>query len=181
MRHTEVFTGRVGQIRDLIELANDNCLISFSVAETPRVKNQDGSWGDGVTVWTDVTIFGDMARNFKRSAIKPGTFVTVIGTRNAREWTPKDSNEKRISQNIVADQVSVALTRWHYVTGVENVGGNKGGGQQTQTQNQTQASTTSTSAQQDPFGGASSGGGSSDPFADDNPFGGGDDDPFNLG
>lgn len=180
MRHTEVFTGRVGQIRDLIELANDNCLISFSVAETPRVKKQDGTWEDGVTVWTDVTIFGDMARNFVKSDIKPGTFVTVIGTRSAREWTPKDSTEKRVSQNIVANQVSVAITRWHYITGVENVGGDRqggGGGQKTQSQ----PKATTTAANQDPFAGASTGGGDDDPFANDSPFGGEDDDPFNLG
>lgn len=173
MRHTEVFTGRVGQIRDLIELKDNNCLISFSVAETPRVRKQDGTWEDGVTVWTDVTIFGDMARNFQRSAIKPGTFVTVVGTRNAREWTPKDSNEKRVSQNIVADQVGVALTRWHYVSGIENVSNNQGGGQQTQqTQN---------TAQKDPFNEPSTSVGSDDPFANEDPFGGGSEDPFSIG
>ena len=175
MRHTEVFTGRVGQIRDLIEVNDNNCLISFSVAETPRVKKGD-NWEDGVTIWTDVTIFGDMARNFKRSAIKPGTFVTVIGTRTAREWTPKDSNEKRVSQNIIAEEVGVALTRWHYVSGIENVSNGQGGGQSQQTQQ------TASQPAADPFaGGATTGGETEDPFANDDPFGGGSDDPFSLG
>lgn len=192
MRHFEMFTGRVGQVRDLVELKDGNCVVNFSVAETPRVKKQDGSWGDGVTIWTDVSVFGDEARNLVRS-VKPGTFVTVSGVRNAREYVVKDTNDKRIIQQVVAEQVAVAITKFNYIESVGNVNyskdGRGGGGQsqpQTQQYNQNQGQQNQGQQDQDPFGGSNdpfNGGGDSDPFAgggDADPFGGGDDDPFKL-
>lgn len=197
MKHYETFTGRVGQLRDLVELGNGNCVVSFSVAETPRVKQQDGTWADGVTVWTDVSIFGDEARNLVRS-VKPGTFVTVHGYRSAREYTPKDSTEKRIVQQVVAEQISVAITKFNFIESVGNVNYKNGGapsqpqgnyqqqGQQQGGYNQQQNFNQNATAQQnnnynqtqaDPFAT------DSDPFANsgssDDPFS--QEDPFNLG
>lgn len=188
MKHYEIFTGRVGQIRDLTELQNGNCVVSFSVAETPRIKKADGSWADGVTIWTDVSVFGDEARNFVRSA-KPGTFVTVTGTRNAREYTPKDSTEKRVVQQVVAEQLSIAITKFNFIESVGNVNyakDGRGGGTQAPQQNYNQAAPQQNQAPQqnynqadpDPFKI------DADPFAstsgNENPFGS-DDDPFKLG
>lgn len=119
MKHLEVLTGRVGQIKDIHELSNRNCVVNFSVAETPRVKKGD-KWEDGTTIWTNVAIFGDEARNFHRS-VKPGTNVIVIGTRQASEYTARDSNEKRVSQSLVADQVGLAITKFDYVDAVGSV------------------------------------------------------------
>lgn len=187
MKHFEVFTGRVGQVRDLVELGNGNCVVNFSVAETPRIKKQDGTWADGTTIWTDVSVFGDEARNLVRS-VKPGTFVTVAGNRTAREYTVKDTNEKRIVQQVVADQVAVAITKFNFIESVGNVNYAKegrGGGasqpQQTQQQYSQQPQQQAPQADADPFA-------SSDPFSDDpfggggndDPFGGGDDNPFSL-
>lgn len=181
MRHYEYFTGRIGQVRDLVELAEGNCVVNFSVAETPRIRKADGTWVDATTIWTDVSIFGDEARNLVRS-VKPGTFVTVIGTRQAREYETKDTKEKRISQQIVAEQVAVAITKFNYIEGVGNVNYAKegrGGGAPAGGQSQPQANTQAQPAQttKDPF--------NSDPFdnsgGDDDPFGGNDDDPFSLG
>lgn len=184
MKHYEILTGRIGQVRDLVELGNGNCVVNFSVAETPRYKDKSGQWVDGETIWTDVSIFGDEARNLVRS-VKPGTFVTVIGTRQARSYTPKDSNEKRVIQQVTAEQVSVAITKFHYIESIGNVNYAKtgrGGGQAAPSQggggyNQ---------AQQAPQGGGFQGGGQdSDPFADntsfDDPFADSGDDPFGLG
>lgn len=165
MRHYEYFTGRVGQVRDLVELQNGNCVVNFSVAETPRVKDKSGQWVDGETIWTEVSLFGDEARNFKRSAT-PGLFVTVIGTRSARSYVPNDSSEKRVVQQIVAEQVSVAITKFNYIESMGNVNYAKegrGGG----------AAATP----------ASKGGSNADPFgssASADPFGGGNDDPFGI-
>ena len=174
MRHTEVLTGRIGQVRDLNELANGNCVVSFSVAETPRVKNKSGQWEDGVTIWTDVSIFGDEARNLVRS-VKPGTFVTVIGNRQAREYTPKDSSEKRVVQQLVAEQVAVSITKFNYVESIGNVNYAKegtGGATQAKTTQKT-ASKPAKTASADPF--------SDDPFSDGGDAFGTDDDPFSLG
>lgn len=185
MRHFGVFTGRVGQVRDLRELANGNCVVNFSVAETPRVKKEDGTWTDGVTIWTEVSVFGDEARNLVRS-VKPGTFVTVVGNRSAREYTVKDTNETRVVQQVTAEQVAVAITKFNYIESIGNVNyskeGRGGGGQPQQsqsTQGQTQAGGQSQQANSDPFG-------NSDPFSDgpsvggDDPFGSSNDDPFGL-
>lgn len=187
MKHFEVFTGRVGQVRDLVELADGNCVVNFSVAETPRIRKQDGTWVDGVTIWTDVSVFGDEARNLVRS-VKPGTFVTVVGNRSAREYTVKDTNEKRVVQQVVAEQVAVAITKFNYIEGVGNVNYAKegrGGGGQTQQTQQTQQTpqtqqTSQTQVNEDPFSNDDPFA-NDDPFSNDDPFGGGnDDDPFGL-
>lgn len=188
MKHMEIFTGRVGQIRELKELGGEknNCVISFSVAETPRVKNkQTQQWEDGVTIWTDVTVFGDEARNFQRS-FKPGNFVTVVGARSAREYTPKDSTEKRVVQTVLAEQISAAITKFHFIEGIGSVGkgGSAGSGAPAQSQAAPQQTAVNEDpfASSDPFGGGSAGGASNDdPFAsNENPFGGADDNPFKL-
>lgn len=169
MRHFEVFTGRIGQVRDLVELTDGNCVVNFSVAETPRIKKADGSWGDGTTIWTDVSVFGDEARNLVKS-VKPGTFVTVSGSRSAREYTVKDTDEKRVVQQVVADQISVAITKFNFIEEIGNVNYYKDG--------RGTGSTGSTKTEP-----AKQSKGEADPFAgggDEDPFGGGDEDPFGL-
>jgi len=173
MRHYEVFTGRVGVIGDIKELSNGNCVVNFSVAETPRIKQGD-SWVDGTTIWTNVAIFGDEARNLHRS-VKPGTFVTVWGTRQAREYTTKDTQEKRVVQSVVAEQVAISVTKFNFIEGVGNVNYAKEGTSAPVSQAQTQPAPASVAApateNADPF--ASVDLGDSDPFGDD-------DDPFGL-
>ena len=168
MKHMEQFTGRVGVIKDLIELNDNNCLLNFSVAETTRVKNkQSGQWEDGVTIWTNVTVFGDEARNFFKS-VKKGTMVTVIGSRTARKYTPKDSTQEVVVQSVVAEQLSVAVTKFNFIEGVGNVG--KSGSTGTASNTSTQTDTTA-QIDEDPFATSSSGGSGDNPFGnDDNPF-----------
>lgn len=168
MKHTEIFTGRVGQLQEVKELANGNCVVNFSVAETPRIKKDD-QWVDGTTIWTNVSIFGDEARNFHRS-VKPGTFVTVVGTRSAYEFTVKDTQEKRTNQTVIADEVSIAITKFHYVAEMGNVNYAKDGipaaGAAPKAAPKTKAAPKAPAA--DPFAE-----GDVDPFGDD-------DDPFGL-
>jgi single-strand DNA-binding protein len=125
MKHYEVFTGRIGYIEDIKELSNGNCVVNFSVAETPRIK-KGNEWVDGTTIWTNVAIFGDEARNLHRS-VKPGSVVTVFGNRQAREYTVKDTNEKRVVQSVIAEQVSIGITKFNYVEGIGNVNYSKAG------------------------------------------------------
>lgn len=113
MKHFEVLTGRVGKISEVVELNNGNCVVNFSMAETPRVKKGD-DWEDGVTIWTELSIFGDEARNLVRSA-KPGTFLLVVGTRSARTYTVKDTNEERTVQSLVVDEVAVLINKFTFV------------------------------------------------------------------
>lgn len=169
--HIEIFTGRIGQIdKEVKELSNNNCVANFSVAETPRVKKGD-NWVDGTTIWTNVAIFGDEARNLVKSNLAPGTFVTVFGNRTASEYTPKGTEEKRTSQSVIAEQVAVAITRWNFIEGIGNINYNeagRGGGATGGTTSKASTKATSTETKAD--GGA---------FED--PFGEGADDPFGLG
>lgn len=168
MKHTEVFMGRVGQLKDIHELSNKNCVLNFSVAETVRVKKGD-NWEDGATVWTNVTIFGDEARNFHRS-VKPGTQVIIVGTRSANEYTPADSTEKRTNQSVIAEQVGIAITKFDYVDTIGNVNYAKGESGSTKgTDSTNKKEKTKTAAkEEDPFSGNAMGA-----FGDD-------DDPFGL-
>ena len=186
MKHIEMFTGRIGRLEELHELSNGNCVLNFSVAETTRVKKND-EWVDGVTIWTDVAIFGDEARNLARSGVKPGTFVTVIGERRAREYTVKDTNEKRTAQSVVAEQVAVAITKFNFIEGVGSVNyAKEGRGVDTAPAKQAAKPAAKPAAEANPFDqdATPKAAVNQDPFADepafeDDPFAD-DDDPFGL-
>lgn len=119
MKHFEVFTGNIGKVDEGKELSKGNYVVNFSVAETPRIKKGD-EWVDGDTTWTNISIFGDEARNLERS-VKPGTPVIVFGERRARTYTVKDTNEERTVQSIVAVQVGIAITKFNFVEKLGNV------------------------------------------------------------
>lgn len=181
LKHQEVFFGRVGVIDELKELANGNCVLNFSVAESVRVKKGE-EWVDGTPIWTNISIFGDEARNLKRS-VKPGTQVVVVGTRQAREYTTRDTQEKRVVQSVVAEQVGVAITKFNYVESIGNINYSQEGTSSapSQTANaKPQAKNNTAAKQDDPF--ASAGLANDDPFAAGaaDPFGEDDDDPFGL-
>lgn len=125
MRHQEVFTGNIGQVRDLKTFGDGGFVLNFSIAENVRVK-KDNEWTDGTPIWTNVTLFGVEAQNLAKIA-KPGLVVTVIGERRAEEYTP-EGGEKRVTQKVIASQVSVAVTRFQAVTEVAKVGGASSGG-----------------------------------------------------
>lgn len=181
LKHQEVFVGRVGVIDELKELANGNCVLNFSVAESVRVKRGE-EWVDGTPIWTNISIFGDEARNLLRS-VKPGTQVVVVGTRQAREYTTRDTQEKRVVQSVVAEQVGVAITKFNYVESIGNINYSQEGTSSAPAQKantKPQAKNNTAPKQDDPF--ASAGLGNDDPFATNSsdPFGGDDDDPFGL-
>lgn len=138
MKHLEVFTGGVGKVYDLVELANGNCVVNFSLAETPRVKVGD-NWEDGVTIWTDLSIFGDEARNFVKSVV-PGTRVLVVANRSARKYTAKDTNEERTVQSLVVEEIGVLINKFTFVKELGNVNyykeGRGGGAQSAQASTQ---------------------------------------------
>ena len=139
MKHLEVFTGGVGKVNDLIELANGNCVVNFSLAETPRVKVGD-NWEDGVTIWTDLSIFGDEARNFVKSVV-PGTRVLVVANRSARKYTVKDTNEERTVQSLVVEEIGILINKFTFVKELGSVNYYKegrGSGAQTSTQSRPQ-------------------------------------------
>lgn len=181
MKHTEIFCGRIGKIDEAVrELGNGNCVANFSIAETPRYKKGD-EWVDGVTIWTDVSIFGDEARNLVRSVV-PGTFVLVVGNRTARKYKAKDTNEERTVQAVTAEEVAVLINKFTFIEKLGNVNYSKEG----RTAGATSAPATKSAPaaaskpvadnpfeDQDPFAAKDA------PFGADDPFGE-EDDPFAL-
>lgn len=165
---TEIIRGNVGRIGDLRELNNGNAVLNLAVAVTPR-KREGDNWVDDETVWTNISLWGDVARNVINSDIKPGTPVVVIGTRKARvvaAYTTKDGREvpEHVEQNVTADSIAVEITRWNVVTQTgkaNNSGGAAGGAAQTQSTakaktSNTAANTNTFTGTDDPFGGDSS-------------------------
>lgn len=128
----EIIQGNVGRIGELRELNGGNAVLNVSVAVTPR-KKEGNEWVDDETIWTEVSLWGDVARNFVNSDIKAGTPVVVIGRRSARRveaYTTKDGREvpEHVEQSVTADSISVEITRWHVITGIDRA--NNGGGHQ---------------------------------------------------
>lgn len=71
--------GQVGKVYELRHTKSSNqANIDFSVAVTPRVRNEDGTWGDGDTTWHNFKAWGRLAENAEKS-LKSGQRVIVDG------------------------------------------------------------------------------------------------------
>lgn len=126
----ELIQGTVGRIGEL-RVYGDNAVLNASVAVTPR-KQVNGEWVDDVPIWTEVTIWGDVARNIAQSDVRPGTPVLIYGTRKARNaeaYQTKDGREvpARVEQSVTADIFAVEITRFSNVTKIEKAVRQDGG------------------------------------------------------
>jgi len=81
--------------------------ISFSAAETARIKDQSGQWVDGGTTWYNVTLFGGAAEALDHLIAGQGGKGKVIfsGRMSTREY--EHNGEKRESLDVVADNVGL--------------------------------------------------------------------------
>ena len=81
--------------------------ISFSAAETARIKDQSGQWVDGGTTWFNVTLFGGAAEALDQLIAGQGGKGKVIfsGRMSTREY--EHNGEKRESLDVVADNVGL--------------------------------------------------------------------------
>jgi len=95
--------GIVGRVGDIRELSNNNAVVNFSVASTERRKQDDGTWVDVGTIWTNCQAWGRRARHIHKT-FKPGDRVFVRGeAKFQKEWTDKDGNKHPASEKINAD------------------------------------------------------------------------------
>lgn len=77
----------------------------FTVAFNPRTFDQSkGEWGNGDPSFYQVSAFGPMAERFTDS-FRKGDRVIVVGRLEQRQWTDKDSGEKRTGWQVVADEI----------------------------------------------------------------------------
>lgn len=81
--------------------------VSFSAAETARVKDQSGQYVDGGTTWFNVTLFGYTAEAFDAAVMSQGGKgkVIITGRMSTREY--EHNGEKRESLDVVADSVGL--------------------------------------------------------------------------
>ena len=142
MSNTMSIKGRAGSDGEPRFTPSGVASCSFSVADTPRKKDQSGQWVDaGPTLWQRVQVWGPEAEKAAEE-VRKGSLVTVSGRVKADEWQDKQTGETRKATTLVADVVYVHPPK---------VQQGQGGGFQGQQQS-------------DPWGSAPTGGG----FGDNN-------------
>jgi len=84
-------------------------LATFTVAVNERIKNDDGTWGDGDPAFYRVTAWGSLAESVAESVNK-GTGVIIAGRFKPRKYEDKDGAE-RTSLDVTADTIGITLKR----------------------------------------------------------------------
>jgi single stranded DNA-binding protein len=104
---TVTFTGNIGKSQGLKFSQDGKPRLSFSAAETARVKDQSGQYVDGGTTWFNVTLFGFTAEALDAQIAAQGGKgkVIVTGRMSTREY--EHNGEKRESLDVVADSVGL--------------------------------------------------------------------------
>jgi single stranded DNA-binding protein len=101
------FTGNIGSYHGL-KFSNDGKpRISFSAAETARVKDQSGQWTDGGTTWFSVTLFGGASEALDQIIANQGGKgkVIITGRMSTRDY--EKDGQQRQSLDVVADSVGL--------------------------------------------------------------------------
>ena len=107
MSNSMSIKGRAGSDGELRFAPSGVAACSFSVADTPRKKDQSGQWVDaGPTLWQRVQVWGPEAEKAAEE-VRKGSLVTVSGRVKADEWQDKQTGETRKSTTLVADVVYV--------------------------------------------------------------------------
>ena len=104
---TATIAGNSGHDPELRHSSTGQPVASFSVAVTPRRKDERGQWGDGTPTWYRVSCFGNLAENVAGSVSK-GDRVICTGTVELRPWTGKDGRE-RTSLELTAEDVALSM------------------------------------------------------------------------
>lgn len=122
--------GNTGGDAELRFTPNGAAVANFSVAVTPRTKNQAGEWVDGEATWYRVNCWRSLAENVAESIVS-GMRVIVQGRLQLRKW--QNDQKEGQSLEITADAVGPDLM-WAQakVRRAERQGGYDQGGQQRQ-------------------------------------------------
>ena len=107
MTNTMTIKGRAGSDGEIRFTPSGQAACSFSVADTPRKKDESGQWIDaGPTLWQRVQVWGPEAEKAAEE-VRKGSLVTVSGRVKADEWQDNNTGELRKSTTLVADVVYV--------------------------------------------------------------------------
>ena len=102
----------VGNLTDDPELRytpNGAAVANFSVAVTPRYRDQSGEWKDGDTSFFRVSAWRTLGENAAESLTR-GSRVVVVGRLKSRSWETQEG-EKRSTVEIEADELGPSL-KW---------------------------------------------------------------------
>ena len=87
--------------------AQGKAVASFTVAVNERVKNEDGTWGDGDATFYRVTVWDSIAEP-AAEMIKKGAKVILTGRLKSRTYEDREGNT-RTSLDVTADTVGLAV------------------------------------------------------------------------
>ena len=89
--------------------ASGHAVANFTVAQTPRTKNQQGEFVDDETLWVRCSVWREMAENVAETLSK-GTRVVVTGKLKARSFETNEG-QQRTNWELDVDEVGPSL-RW---------------------------------------------------------------------
>lgn len=100
-------TANIGNYHGL-KFSNDGKpRISFSAAETARIKDPSGNWVDGGTTWYNVTLFGGAAEALDQLIANQGGKGKVVFTGRMSTRQYEKDGQTRDSLDVVADSVGL--------------------------------------------------------------------------
>jgi single-strand DNA-binding protein len=100
--------GTMGGDTELRFTPSGAAVASFSLAQTPRVKDKSSDeWRDGETIWFRCTVWRQPAENVAESLTK-GTRVIVVGRLTQKTFTTKEGVE-RTGLEIQVDEIGPSL------------------------------------------------------------------------
>jgi single-strand DNA-binding protein len=108
MTHVTI-TGNLTAEPELRFTATGKAVASFTVAESSRVKDPDGTWRDGDSTFWRCSIWDTAAENLAESLTK-GQRVIVVGEAKQRSFETRDG-EKRTVIEVTAQDVGASL-KW---------------------------------------------------------------------
>lgn len=111
MSNTITVTGNAGRDAELKFTSGGSAVLEFSIADTPRRKNDRGDWEDaGETAWYRISIWGPLAQALADARTIPkGATVTVTGSLTVRSY--EKDGQTRQSLDVRAETVGVREKR----------------------------------------------------------------------
>ena len=98
-----IITGNLTRDPELNALPSGTSVCSLRIACNGRRRSGEGQWED-VPNYFDVTVWGQQGENCHKFLAK-GRAVAVDGRLRWREWTDKESQQKRQAVDIIAETV----------------------------------------------------------------------------
>lgn len=84
------YVGNVGNVYEKRTVGKDNrSVVDFSIACTPRYKNESGGWEEGEVTWVNITAWGSLADHVSES-LQKGDRVMVKGRQEMKDEYKKD-------------------------------------------------------------------------------------------